>query len=493
MTPRRIAVTAAFALLAGIYLFSTWRDLQRGPHLDEVEHLHTAARMARGDRIYVDFAQHHPPLFYGLLMPLVHEGDSIEAMRGYVNRARLLTAVASAAAIVAAALLVWRAAGDPWTVVIFVGIVFAAGGVWRNGLGDIRPDAAALALLWIGAALVLLTRKAALRGVGVGLVFVAGLIVPKWPLMSVAIAVLLLVEIGRDWRALLIASGTALVTAAAGLGATALLSDLRLAFFHAVELTWMMVVPEAERTFELFPSFFACPLLLRPWPILLAALLIAAWRPPRRLVLYLFVLTAAAFCEIRFFYPYPAVEHRFYANWVLAASPILALAPRSAAALLEATRPSLRRVGAAIVAVSLVLALLASTDVIAPPRPQPDSYWRSTAWLLARMRPGDTVWLERPKHPIGIPDAAYSWYGMRDVIVTSLRARETPEGRRFLPPISDAGLPPCRIEQGLAPNVRFLSEPIPHLPRSRECFRRLVQRRAVVRTPFLDVWMVPLP
>lgn len=497
MTLRRYAVAASFAFLAAVYLFATYRDLGRGPAIDEVEHLHTAVRMARGDRIYTDFAQHHPPLFHGLLIPLVHDGNTIEAMRGYVTRARWLVAVITAAAVIAVGLLVFRATGNAAATVIFAGVVFAAGGVWRNGLGDIRPDALAIMLWWVGAALALLPGPAARRGIGIGLVFVAALVIPKWPLMSLVVGIAFVIDIGRNPRALAKAAFAALVTAAAGLGATALLADLRPAYFHVIEFTQWMLGPLGPSSEHRPATFFACPLLLRPVPIGLAALLIvAAWLRARhafaspRLVAVLFAIAAASLCEIRFLYRYPVVEHRYYANWVLAASAILALAIHSAAALLTATGESLRKLATAITTAAVVLALLASLDIVAPQRPQPDLYWRWTAWMLGRMRPGDTVWLDRPLHPIGIPDATYHWLGIGDVIPLAIRLKDTPEGRRFLPAIGDADLPPCRVERGLDRHLRFLSEPAEAIPESRACFERLITRGVIKRTPLPDVFEV---
>lgn len=480
----RIALAAAFAFLAVVYLLSTWRDLRRGPHVDEVEHLHTAARMARGERIYVDFAQHHSPLFPAALIPFVHEGNSVEAMRAYVTRARIAIALVAAIAIAAAAFVVWRAAGDPWTVVTFIGLVFAAGGVWRNGLGDIRPDTPALALWWGGAALALLAKRPAWRGLGLGLVFLAALVTPKWPLASLVIGVAFLLDAFRDRRGLAVAAIVAVLTAVAGLGVVALLTDLRLAAFHVIELTAAMVGSMSADGHH--SAFYGCPLLLRPINVALAAVLVAlGWlRTRHRLVAVLVAVAAASFCEILFLYPYPSIEPRYYTGWVFAAAAVLALAPRGVAALLPKAGPSLQKVAA-------LLALVAALDVIGPVRPTTDSYWRSTEWLMARLRPGDTVWIGAWRHPIGVPDASYHWYGMKEVMPPTLRLAATAEGRRFLPPLGESDLPPCRVERGLDPNVRFLVKPMPTIPVAEACFERLIQRGAVLPTPVPEVWMVP--
>ena len=500
---RRILLSAAFALLAGLYLFATYRDLARGPHVDEIEHLHTAARMARGDRIYVDFAQHHPPLFHTLLMPLVHHGSSLEAMRGYVTRARLLVAAVVGLAIAFAGLVVWRVAGNGWAVVVFVSLVFAAGAIWRNGVGDIRPDTTAAALWWAGAALILwrsVERRdrmsSMLRGVGVGLIFVAALMMPRWPLMSLVMGVVALIRIGRDWRAIGIASAAALTIAAAGVGAIALFADLRTTYFFTIELSQAMfsALPSAHGGPE--PGFLRCPPLVRPLNMLLAGgVTAAAWLRVRHtfaapsLVPVLFAVVLASLCEIAFFYPYPTIDYRYYVNWLLAASVLLALLPQAAAALLAATSERLRKWAAPITVFCIIFVLAAAFDVVGPRRPSLATYWRSTGWMLERMRPGDTVWLGH-RRPIGVADASY-YALLGDLLETALRIRDTEKGRRFLPPIADTDLPPCRLERGLDHHLRFLTDPGKPFPASKACFDRLVQRGGVVRTPFRDVWMVP--
>ena len=515
MTRQRLALSAAFVFLGALYLLASYRDLGRGPHLDEVEHLHTAARMAQGDRIYIDFAQHHPPLFHGLLMPLVGDVSTVETMRGYVTRARLLVAALAAVAIAAAALVVWRVAGNPWTVVVFVGLVFAAREIWRNGLGDVRPDTAALALWWVGAALVLCTTgrdrlSSMFGGLGVGLVFAAALMMPRWPLMSLVIGIVLLVRIGGDRRALVIASAAALLPIAAALGAISFLGGLRRTYFFAIELSQAMFAPvPTMAAAALEPAFSRCPPLLHPINVLLGAgIVAAAWFrvrsafAERSLAPILLLLPIASLCEIRFFYPYPAIDRRYYLNWVLAAAALLALMPQAAAALLHATSASLRKLAVPFAAVCVVLVLAAATGVVGPPPPRLAIYWRRTAWMLERMGPGDTVWLGHHR-PIGAADASY-YSLLGDVLETALRIRETENGRRFLPPIADADLPPCRLERGLEPNLRFLCEPGDKFPSSQACFERLVQRRAIEpipfpfpqrgvvdRTPFENVWMVP--
>jgi hypothetical protein len=493
----RISVAGAFVFLTSVYLLSEWRDLDRGPHIDEVEHLHVAVLMARGERVYVDFAEHHPPLFWAMLRPLVPKSESVAAMQGFVVRARLMSGAITALGIVAAALVLWRACGNAWTVVTFVGFVFAAGGVWRNGLGDVRPDSTALGLWWAGAALVLLARRPTLRGLGLGLVFLSIIVKPQWPLSSLVIGIVFLADGIRDRRALLRSSAIAIIVAIAGLAATACLADLRAVYFHVFTLTRAMVAEAFPEGVSTRPPFFGCPPMLRPATMVPAALLVViAWIRRRstfgapRLIAILLILAATSLIEILFVYPYPEVDFRFYAFWSLAAGAILALLPQSAAALLPDRTALLRMLRKAIPAAGVLVALVVSLDLIDPPRMLPDRFWQSTVWMEARLRPGDTIWNGRSRHPLAAYDPNYYWFGLPEVIPVAIKLAKTETGRHFLPPITEQDLPPCRIERGLDKSVRFTGEPFPTLPVARACFARLRDRGIFMETPFERIWMV---
>src|SRR5207244_5859572 len=88
---------------------------------DESEFLHAGVRMARGERIYVDFAEHHSPIFFQVLSHLDH-GD----LRAYVLRARTFSSVCGAIALAAAAFLVWRATGRLYAPAILIGGMMAS-------------------------------------------------------------------------------------------------------------------------------------------------------------------------------------------------------------------------------------------------------------------------------------------------------------------------------------------------------------------------------
>ncbi|HEX2122901.1 MAG TPA: hypothetical protein VHL59_14815, partial [Thermoanaerobaculia bacterium] len=136
------------------------------------------------------------------------------------------------------------------------------------------------------------------------------------------------------------------------------------------------------------------------------------------------------------------------------------------------------------------LALVAALDIL--PTPREDSYWRLAQWMRAQMKPGETVWVHLRRHPIGTPSASYYWFGFRDTIPPSLRIAATANGRRYLPPITEHDLPPCRVARGVDRNVRFLSPSRYYgdLPVARQCFESLRARGLVTPTIMPDVFLV---
>jgi hypothetical protein len=491
---RRITIAAAFLFLASIYIFSEWRDLQRAPHVDEVEHLHSAILIARGERPFIDFQEHHPPLFWGMLQPFITATEGTEEMHAFVNRARVFSWAITGLAVVATAFIVWRASANAWTVVTFIGFLFVSGGVWWNGMGDVRPDSAALGIWWLGAALVLLARRPSLRGAGLGLAFIASLIKPQWPISSVVLGVVFLIDVLRERRAFFIASTTAVLTSLVGIGATALLANPRVVYFHVVTMTAQMIKEAGPAAKAFFPPLFGCPPLMRPLTIYLAVALVvlALWRARStfgapRLVITLLVLSTASLAEIYFVYPYPAVDFRFYSFWCVIAAAILALLPQSAVALLPASAHRLRK---AIPAIAVAMALLLSIEIIPAPRMQPQTYWRYAAWLEKRMQPGETIWNGIGRHPIDAHDANYYWFGMLEVVPVAMKMAQTDHGRPFLPPITERDLPPCRIERGLDRNVRFIASPLYTLPIAYGCFARLRDSGRLQSTSYEKLWMV---
>ena len=48
--------------------------------IDEFEHVHSAWSMTQGLALYKDFFEHHPPLFYFTISPLLHLFEGREAL-----------------------------------------------------------------------------------------------------------------------------------------------------------------------------------------------------------------------------------------------------------------------------------------------------------------------------------------------------------------------------------------------------------------------------
>jgi len=495
---RSLAAASACTFLAAVFLLFIARDLRRDPNVDEVEYLHTALRMDRGERIFTDFSQHHSPLFFAMLMPFAPAENGVAAMRDYVIRARLLMFACALTAILAMTLLVWRASGRVHAPIMAAALVLGAEGLWANGLGDVRAESPGLACWWVGAVLVLLARRGGWRGLGLGLIFVANLINPKWPVESVAVGVLFLLDTFRDSRALVEATVVSTLTAAAGIGALALMTDLQLVSVHVVKMAVVLrdSLTNIEGVETLFPPFARAPGLLRPAAFVPAFAVVAlGWIKARhtfaapKLVAALAAVAAATLLELRFVYTWPVLDYRWYAFWALAGAAVMALAPQCAEALLlpfvRRARPLVRAVPAMLTA----LVIVAAVEVL--PAPHVPVYWRRAAWIEARLAPGDTVWLDRHRHPLGAPDSSYYWFGFWDVIPSSLRfVAKSADARRWFPPLGDADLPPCRIERGLDRTTRFIEPPHYRTRQALDCFGRLTARGIIVRTPLPQVWMV---
>lgn len=443
---KRVAFVLAFLFLAAIFAIAQVRDLARPPHLDEVQHLHSGMRIAHGERIYKDFFEHHPPLFAGMLS-LLAGNDAVQ----YVAGARLLAGASAAIAILAAALIVYRASGQLYAPAIFIALLLAAGGLWRNGIGDVRAESPALAFWWGGAALVLLARNEWLRGAGMGFIFVAAMILPKWPLESLVIAVVFFAK--PNVRAI----AAAIIVALAAIAITAALADLDTVWHYVVTFSraiWLELTPTDT-------SWLArCPWLLKPWVVLVALIVIYVRRSHNNLVHVFAVLALASLAEMRFLF-HPNTDFRFWLMWSFAAAALLALAPQ--------------RMRAMIPIALTVLVLVLALDHIPPQRSLRESYWRWSQWMQSRLGDG-TVWMTTRWHPIGARDASYWWFGFDDAIPAATK----------LGKLRETDLPPCKLTN----DVRFLSDPGEHLPIARACFERLRASGAIVQTPVPDVWMV---
>ncbi len=79
----RKITTAFLCLLLTGFLGCLFQLTRQGPFdADELESVHTAWKMAQGERIYVDFFQNHHEGFYLLLVPFIHAwGDSLATIQ----------------------------------------------------------------------------------------------------------------------------------------------------------------------------------------------------------------------------------------------------------------------------------------------------------------------------------------------------------------------------------------------------------------------------
>jgi hypothetical protein len=503
-----LALLFLLAVHAGVIVALISRPLQ----LDESEQLQGSILLARGERIYKDFAEHHSPLFAEVLSTFAPTDSPAAPIDLYVIRARALAALFGTIAIAAAACIVWKASGHAYSAIIFVALLLSNSWLWTRSFTEVRAEPPSLALWWAGAALVLLPkgddrRSAALRGLGVGLALQACLWNPKWPVASLVVGIFFLEGLARQWRIsrrnVAIAITTAVAVGASGFGLIALVTDLRSYIGNTFGMTAALV--QWSRAFQAaHPSQPAIPWENCPsqfWlPNVIAASALVAfgvWRKRDsvrnvRLVWFLLAIAAAALIEIRFVYPYPALWIQYYILWCIVGSAIFALVPQVCLALLDRLLPQRAIMTNVVVATLTLSALLAATSVIPIRFDVPDPTTLSNGYLRARLGPNDTVWMDMTRFPLGARTASYYWFGFHDVVPAALQYAQTAQGSKFLPPLRAEDLPPCRLERGLEPNLRFIASPkhYDRLPVVEECVRRLQARGLVVPSPFADVYSV---
>src|SRR6266566_1816767 len=201
----RSAIALALLFLLAIHAGVIAALISRPLDLDESEQLQGSIMLARGERMYKDFAEHHSPLFAELLSRFAPTDSKEEAIDRYVIRARVLTAIFGTIAIAAAAFIVWKASGHAYSAIIFVALLLSRPWFWGRAFTEVRAEPPSLALWWLGTAFVLLPRGedrrgAMLRGLGVGLVAQACLWNPKWPVASLVVGVIFLQALARQWR-----------------------------------------------------------------------------------------------------------------------------------------------------------------------------------------------------------------------------------------------------------------------------------------------------
>lgn len=487
----RVLGGLAFAGLLMLHLAGLVGLANRGSlDVDESEYLHAGLRMARGERIYVDFAEHHAPFLFQILSRLGHDD-----LGAYVRRSRVFIGVCGAVALAAAAFLLWRATRKLYAPAILLGGMMAGPWILERAFALVRPEPPALALFLLGALLIAgASRRAAAGAIGVGLIAFSFFVSLKWPLSSLALVLMFLVGAAPVRRIVFAA-----VAVACAFLLFAASTDLRAYFdfvlvFNREIFRWALL---HRSTDDLAQGLFYCPDILRPQFVLPAAALVAfaAVRfrdafADVRVVWGSLLLLATSLIEIRFVYAYPLVWPQYFIVWALAASAIFAFVPQAVVTLVPAAVKPVAR------SVAVVFTLMAVLQGIMgyPGTGGPDPVSISNARLVAALGPGDTVFLGSLRHPLGVHDASYYWFGFHNVVPTALEFAKTPRGRAMLPPIREDDLPPCRLERGLEPHLRFVGgETFVSMPIVQGCVQRLRASGILVPTNVYLVYRVRRP
>ncbi|HEX2061830.1 MAG TPA: hypothetical protein VHK90_13910, partial [Thermoanaerobaculia bacterium] len=248
---------------------------------------------------------------------------------------------------------------------------------------------------------------------------------------------------------------------------------------------------------ERMPPFLYCaPAFKGAWPavVMPAAAAILLVPPIRRRVPELdarayavvFALGVAALLDIRFVFPYPNLWSQYYVMWSFAAA---ALYGMTAAVVLRALARGMPRVEAAVQIV-VALAIVFEVQRMLPRDSGDPRSWVDRSYIQERLRPGETVWLSPPVHPIDAFNASYYWFAFADLVPASLRYVAKHPEQTYLPKAREEDLPMCSAARGLEPNLRFVSghAAMSQLPLVRHCLDRLIASGRAVETPIDDVW-----
>ncbi|HSY48866.1 MAG TPA: hypothetical protein VLC46_08650 [Thermoanaerobaculia bacterium] len=513
---RRAAVLAAG--VAGVYIIvrhfiAVHAGLDGALGSDETEYLHAGWLMHQGLRLYRDFAENHAPFLFVVLKWMTPAGGTASFPRldliTYVTRARLFAAVCGFLGLSAAAVLVYRAIGSLIAPLVLIAAVMASPWVWSRGLVEIRNDPPALFLFWLGA-LLLLGRwrpeglRFSLAGVGMGLVSVAFVWNPKWPLESLVLGVVYLRTVWRARRqeprfllGILLPPALCLGIALACIAATARLADYYFFTFRFNRLLtdWIASNPYltklTEAAFHHGRAYMFCPPAFRGiWPVIavvLSIVLLSMGTVRQRLridgtiLLVLIALAVAATLEIRFIYPYPNVWTQYYVMWSFVAASLYGIMIAALVRLMPSE--GVRLIATAAIAIVAVSVVTEAMPINSGPAALP-----MLSYLQRKLRPGETVWMDH--HPIGVRDASYYWFATREFVPFSVQYTARHPGLTPLPAITERDLPVCRAERGLQPDLRFVSGPLSLdvLPEARACLERMIAQGRAVKTPAFDVW-----
>ena len=504
-----LTVAAAIAYVIARHLLAVYAGLERSLEPDEAEYLHAGWLMHQGFRLYRDFAENHAPFLFVILKWMTPAGGPPFALITYVTRARLFASVCGFLGLSAASVLAYRTIGSLIAPLVMIATIMASPWVRIQALIDVRNDSPALLLFWLGALALLIswrseTLRFALAGAGMGLVCIAFIWNPKWPLESLVLGIVYLSIVRQAWRqgrrflfATLLPPAFCLSIALACIAATASLADYYFFTFRFNRLLtdWVAASPYlaklTETAFRNGRAYMLCPPAFKGiWPIIacIVGVALLSIRTVRRklgidvrILGVLIALAVAATLEIRFIYPYPFVWTQYYVMWSFVAAALYGTTVAALVRLMpsEAVR-FIASCAIAIVAVSAV------TDAI--PILSGKGGLRMFSYLQRKLLPGETVWVNY--HPIGVRDAGYYWFAMKELVPFSVQYTATHPGTTPLPNITERDLPVCRAERGLQPDLRFVSGPasLDLLPEARGCLERMIARGQAVKTPAFDIW-----
>jgi hypothetical protein len=494
---RTLAIIAAATILIA-NLLAIGGLSGRPLHYDENEYLHASWLMAAGETIYRDFFEDHPPHFFVMLHSVVPGGDlrAIDVEQWTIG-ARWLTGLFGTIAACAVMLFAWRVTRSPAAPVVAGAALLASAQIWSRGLTDIRAEGPSLALFWVG--VVLLTwsvdgsRVQALRaGTGIGLLFFAAVMNPKWPLESLLLGGYYLHFVWRARRWFVAAVAPAVAIALVALLPLVTLTTPREYLFFNYQLKAAVVGdftanPWIVDFFTRNPVWSTTSWWYR-WYVVVGALVVASagvisrrrvspaltaphpeplpvpgrgdWEEPSSQSLLpsargesgpakagpdegsvasvpgwlALALAVSALLEFRFFYPYPYL----WAQYLVMIATTAAVVYGMVAALLP------RRVQALVIVVVTIAAMVPlgrRAQSVFQDRP---ASW-SRYWAMQRtLQRADRVWISPPRHPVATYDASYYWYNFRESAPSAIRLQSRfPE---FLPPISFRNLPPCTLQ-----------------------------------------------
>lgn len=482
-------VAAAVAAILIVQAIVVWRALPRALDHDEGEHLRAAAWMASGKTLYRDFAENHTPFLYMILAPLAPAtSDDIAATRRYTVLARALSAIAGVAAVLCIAAIAFHLTGDAMAILPILGVLLATSWTWLRGVADIRSEPYTLLLFWAGALLVVRASSSSSRrallaaGAGIGLIAIADLWNPKWPLESLVILGWYAAHLYKRASPRYVLSSLAIAGSSplAALLIALRETTLRELIFYC--FTYASAVSRWYRGAEgAMPSggFAFCPPWLMPWTAIVVAAIVI-WR--RRNIVFVLLLLTAATIEVFILYPYPHLWPQYLVMWACVVALLYGVAIAGVC-----TRPAVRVIVAAVIVIGF-----AAHDwphVIHDIGERP---WQRMTALRRLLAPGEAAWVRPEELPAATAAGSYYWYAFDDQVPFTLRYARMEAARGFLPALRDEDLPPCRILRGLdTMHVRLLdSRAVHNLPASRQCMAELARRGSIRRVINSPIWEV---